>query len=236
MIKFTTEEKEILKELIEYYRNEINEYKFTEIIEDLYARLIDDARCEYPELYLLYHLFKEKNIDILKYINYIPGYFFAYDKYLTKITIPDNIEEIGYSAFEGCSSLKEINLPDNNNSNTISNNTFNDCKQLEKIFLPDSVEVIDYSAFMDCVNLKEVLLNQSASELEMIDEDAFTGCGSLVKLMLPNHRVNILMIGCLLYSTNKNLKIYGDIDNINIIGEEDLEQEDLKYLESILVN
>lgn len=63
---------------------------------------------------------------------------------------------ISESTFEGCSKLKEINLP--TDLFGIGNKSFKGCKKLEKMDLPAMMAMGD-SVFEDCVSLKEVKFN-----------------------------------------------------------------------------
>lgn len=49
-------------------------------------------------------------------------------------TIPDNVTSIGDSAFEGCSSLRQINIP--NSVTSIKFDAFRDCSSLRQINIP----------------------------------------------------------------------------------------------------
>lgn len=76
---------------------------------------------------------------------------------LNEIVIPSTykgktVTSIGESAFSGCSSLTNINIPDSVTS--IGNYAFNSCSSLTSITIPDSVTSIWGSAFYDCDNLQ----------------------------------------------------------------------------------
>lgn len=78
---------------------------------------------------------------------------------LVNIVIPDDVKEIGYNAFEGCTSLKRIALP--KSIKKIEWCTFANCDNLSDIIIPDGVEDIDFSAFKGCVNIKELTIPES---------------------------------------------------------------------------
>ena len=58
------------------------------------------------------------------------------------------------SAFEGCSSLTNITIPDSVTS--IGMAAFDGCSSLTNITIPDSVTSIDRWAFSDCSSLTDV--------------------------------------------------------------------------------
>ena len=92
-----------------------------------------------------------------------------------------SVEEIGYRAFAGCKSLKEITIPDS--VRVIGGGAFNGCTNLEKITIPNSVEKIGGGAFLDCESLKEITIPDS---VETIDAGTFSNCTRLEKITIPN--------------------------------------------------
>lgn len=59
-------------------------------------------------------------------------------------------------AFEGCSSLTSITIP--NSVTSINDGVFRNCSGLTSIVIPDSVTHIGLSAFNGCTNLKQLIL------------------------------------------------------------------------------
>lgn len=68
--------------------------------------------------------------------------------------LPVALEYIGEGAFEGCESLKEVNVP--YLVKEISKSAFKNCTSLEKVFLHTQVEDIKDGAFSGCNSLKEI--------------------------------------------------------------------------------
>ena len=62
-----------------------------------------------------------------------------------KITIPENVREIGDYAFSGCSSLRSITIPES--VKKIGDYAFLNCYSLTKISIPDSVEKVGIGIF-----------------------------------------------------------------------------------------
>lgn len=100
---------------------------------------------------------------------------FAHRTGITRIYLLDGLLSIGASAFEGCSSLEKIEIPET--VTRIEANAFRDCKALETLVLNEGLLEIGAGAFAGCENLKEVILPDSVTH---IDVDAFAGCPNLV--------------------------------------------------------
>ncbi|MBO7723362.1 MAG: leucine-rich repeat domain-containing protein, partial [Thermoguttaceae bacterium] len=77
------------------------------------------------------------------------------------------------SAFEGCTSLKGVGIPDSVTEIGVS--AFEGCTSLESVEIPDSVTEIGYSAFEGCTSLERVSVPQAAQW----EEDTFKNCPKL---------------------------------------------------------
>lgn len=79
-----------------------------------------------------------------------------------KIVIPNTVIEIGEliwsdsakGAFESCSNLKEVVIP--NSVKIIGNSTFKKCSSLQEITIPTSVTNVGSYAFYHCTNLQKI--------------------------------------------------------------------------------
>lgn len=91
-------------------------------------------------------------------ITSIPGYSFA-NSYITKITIPSSVEEIGEYAFGNAVILKIVEMSDGVVS--IGKQAFYYCTSLPSIEIPSSVSTIGYAAFQSCSNLVSVTIKSS---------------------------------------------------------------------------
>ena len=96
---------------------------------------------------------------------------------LTSIVIPNSVTSIGNQAFRGCSSLTSIVIPDSVTS--IGNVAFYDCSSLTSIVIPDSVTSINSSAFGRCTSLTTITIPNSVTH---IDSFAFDGCSGLANV------------------------------------------------------
>ena len=79
---------------------------------------------------------------------------------LTSITIPESVTSIGDYAFDGCSRLTSITIPEGVTS--IGNYAFRYCIRLTSITIPESVTSIGNGAFDDCFFAKDAFINLSA--------------------------------------------------------------------------
>lgn len=128
--------------------------------------------------------------------------------FITSITIPSSVTDIGEAAFDGCTGLKSLTIP-----NTVTNIGFGvvvNCTALESLTtpifyttkishffrvadnsdIPESLKVVNLTkgssitayAFSDCKNLTDIIL---PSELTEIGESAFRKCESLTQIRIP---------------------------------------------------
>ncbi|MBQ3810286.1 MAG: leucine-rich repeat domain-containing protein [Kiritimatiellae bacterium] len=104
---------------------------------------------------------------------------------ISKIEIPDSINDmpvttIGSSAFEGCTYLHAVKLP--NQLKRIENSAFADCPNISSFEMPDGVESIGHWAFKNCS--AAISLNLPSSWTE-ITENEFSNSG-LRKISIPD--------------------------------------------------
>ncbi len=93
---------------------------------------------------------------------------------LTSVTIPDGVTSIGYGAFENCELLTSVTIPDSVTS--IGGSAFSGCSSLTSATIGNSVTVIRASAFDDCTSLKNVTIGNSVT---WIQGNPFCHCSSL---------------------------------------------------------
>ena len=107
------------------------------------------------------------------------------------ITIPDKIDEyavchIGVSAFENCTDIKSIVIPEGVTS--IGKSAFAGCTGLVSATLPDSVTSIGGSLFSGCVSLKSITIPEGITR---ISSSLFSGCVSLTSVTIPQSVTSI---------------------------------------------
>ena len=105
---------------------------------------------------------------------------------LTSITIPNSVTSIGNNAFESCRGLTSITIPDS--VTNIGGGAFAGCHNLKSITIPNSVTSIGDSAFFNCMDLTKITIPDSVTK---IGSCVFSGCISLTKITIPDHVTSI---------------------------------------------
>ena len=114
---------------------------------------------------------------------------------LTTATIPEtvtyngttySVTSIGNYAFEHCTSLTSIILP--NSVTSIGARAFGGCSALTSITLPNSVTSIGSWAFYNCSSLTSITIPNSVTT---IGDYAFRYCASLTSITIPNSVTSI---------------------------------------------
>ena len=98
---------------------------------------------------------------------------------LTDITLPDSVNSIEGFAFQGCTALTSVNLPAS--LNTIGRYSFDQCEDLCNVQLSDNVTTIRDHAFNKCKSLTRITIPNSVIEIE---ENAFAFTG-LIDVVIP---------------------------------------------------
>ena len=97
---------------------------------------------------------------------------------LTSITIPESITWIGGSVFKNCSSLTSITIPKGVTS-WIGSNAFYKCSSLASITIPEGVAAIDDWAFYGCTSLTSITIPASVTTINLY---AFQDCSNLTSV------------------------------------------------------
>ena len=113
-------------------------------------------------------------------ITSIGEYAFENCSSLTSITMPESITSIEDAAFSHCSLLTSITIPESVTS--IGDSAFYDCSSLQSVTIPDSVISIEDNAFAECSSLQSITIPDSVTSIGMY---AFEDCSSLTSIIIP---------------------------------------------------
>lgn len=108
---------------------------------------------------------------------------FWFDNYLKKVTLSDYTETIGSRAFSSCDNMSVVSL--GKKLKIIGKEAFAHCGNngtFTSVTLPSTVEIIREDAFTDCRSLVSV---QMGDKVESIGPYAFCNCESLKSILLP---------------------------------------------------
>ena len=113
---------------------------------------------------------------------------------LTSVTIPNSVTSIGDSAFDGCTSLTSVTIPSSVTS--IGESAFDGCTSLTSVTIPSSVMSIGALVFYNCTSLTSVTIPRSITS---ISAGLFYNCSSLASVTIPDSvtLINVMaFFGC----------------------------------------
>lgn len=118
---------------------------------------------------------------------------------LNKVVIYDNsVKTIGMAAFEYCSSLADIILPEG--VTTIARSAFEHCTKLSEINIPKKITAINNATFSGCVSLRNMIIPDN---IQSIGVRAFEYCSHLT-ITIPE---TVTSIGSQAFRNNADLTI-----------------------------
>lgn len=180
----------------------------------------------------------DAGIDFISHMTQIPAGCFKYVNNIQKIIVPSNIDFIGHQAF-AFSSLKYIDLSAIS-IQRIFPAAFNGCSELKYVKMPETIIEIGESAFSECKSLKRIDIPDSVtkilpgafaeSDLEVIkfphkmahiEGQVFSRCVDLRSIYIPKH---VTKIDCRSFSTCPNLR------DIYYSGSEDRWNNRIKFV------
>ena len=102
---------------------------------------------------LIKHIVFTDNSNIVS----VGAYAFYGLSALEDVTFVDKINTVGRNSFEGCSSLKELNIPTNMHAG-IGEEAFKDCVSINEIFIPNGMLAVSKGAFKGCTGLNKITM------------------------------------------------------------------------------
>ncbi len=144
---------------------------------------------------------------------------------LKSVTIPDSVTAIGNYAFRNCSSLTSVTIPDS--VTTIGESAFEYCSSLTSITIPDSVTEIGNYAFRYCSSMTSVTIGNSVTTIGYY---AFYCCFNLTSVNIPN---SVTEIGVRVFEYCRSLTSITIPDSVATIG--DFAFSECSSLESVTI-
>ena len=121
------------------------------------------------------------NLVIPDNVNNIGDWAFDGCSGLTSVVIPNNVTSIGTRTFHNCSDLTSVEI--GNGVTSIGSNAFSCCSDLTSVEIPNSVICIGDSAFSSCLGLTSVEIGTGVTSIGYY---AFAYCRGLTSVEIPN--------------------------------------------------
>lgn len=161
---------------------------------------------------------------------------FAENENIVGVTIPAQVTDLQYGVFASCANLETVTFKAGSKLQKIAARAFENCSKLQSISLPDSVQTIEENGFAYCKNLGAVDLGNGLKEIDnyafyysgvtrvhipdsttVIGTCAFYGCTSLNEVTLGS---GLKGIERSVFSNCSNLKQIEIPDNITYISDQ----------------
>ena len=126
-----------------------------------------------------YDCYKLENLTLPKNIETIGYKAFADCKHLTELTIPASVTEIGESAFENCRSINTLTFEEGSALESIGSWAFYNNHALESVELPEGVKKIGDAAFYGCNYVEEIVIPAS---VQRIGDNGFALCNQVKRM------------------------------------------------------
>ena len=126
-----------------------------------------------------YDCYKLENLTLPKNVETIGYKSFADCKHLTELTIPASVTEIGESAFENCRSINTLTFEEGSALESIGSWAFYNNHALESVKLPKGVKEIGDAAFYGCNYVEEIVIPAS---VERIGDNGFALCNQVKRM------------------------------------------------------
>ena len=136
---------------------------------------------------LQYYAFRDcdnlTEITIPESVTWIGAAVFAYSDGLETVVLPDGITHMGTGTFMNCAKLSSIHLPASVDS--LLSSTVSMCPLLKEVTIPRNVKYIGRFAFCEATGTERFIFEEG-SQLETIEEMAFSTCPLLETFDMPN--------------------------------------------------
>lgn len=126
----------------------------------------------------------------------------------SEIILPSSVKVILESAFQGCTNLRHIDLPEE--LEYLGSFCFTR-SGLEAVCIPDVIKEIPSYCFSDCKNMKNVILG---NRIEVLGSRVFSGCIKLNKISLPE-AVRVIKNGCFEGTSIETLIVPSSVNKVS---------------------
>ncbi len=128
-----------------------------------------------------------KEVVLPKTLTEIKRRAFSENHSLRAVHFPASLKTLGPKAYRDCTNLLRAVFAKDSECREIQEGAFDSCSKLKRLVLPDHVEVIGSKAFFRCKELKKVIFPDT---LKVIEAEAFRFTG-LEELNLPEGLVEL---------------------------------------------
>lgn len=176
--------------------------------------------------------YMSSGVELVCGINTIPQqvtivgkHSFFNNRKLTTIEIPENVEYIRESSFQGCDELGSVIFKNGSKIERIQKNAFADCLKLRYVSyddsansFPDGLKYIEENAFSN-TGLMLIELNEG---LEGIEDMAFSYCSNLISAKIP---ASLTELGNGVFSGCNELSLSVDTENSKYTSQDEMDNE-----------
>jgi hypothetical protein len=148
------------------------------------------------------------------YVTSIGSNAFNESSAITSISIPGTVTEFYDYAFNNCSSLIELNYPDQNNVEIIGDYAFSDCSSMISFYAGTHITEIGEYAFNNCSSIENITLGT----VNTIGSYALSNITTVATLTIPSTITNIsegafkgMVNTVFTFSDNSNLTTVGNM-------------------------
>jgi hypothetical protein len=138
-------------------------------------------------------------------IKEIPIQCFQHETGITSISLPASLETIGNMAFDGCTNIATVTVPEDSQLKTIGVQTFQSCTKLTTIDLPTSLVSIDGYGFYGATLLESLICR--AATPPTLGENVFYQTAEGLKVYVPDTSVDAYKVAAVWKDLSD--KIYG---------------------------
>ena len=201
--------------VVKLFRNVMLAVLFCFVCGLMMSAMSDDSDAAIGDRFVVdgitYEIVSESGYNYVIIYNVSPSVRVFDDPYAIYDGFQFDIISIGEYAFEGCTSLTSVILPDTITS--VRTGAFKGCTSLTSVTFGNGLTVIGNEAFSGCTSLTSVSIG---GIFDSLGDSAFSGCTSLKTVNLPD---SILSIGDSVFSGCTSLKTVNIPSRISSISD-----------------